>query len=623
MQEELRSRERRRTVWKSSAAPLLTVLALAAIFFLSYFNRFAGLRSGDGEFSGGMALLAGHLPYRDYYTAGPPLNQIKSAIELLLFGKMLIVSRAAAVVERLGMAALLYQWLRRSFSPQASMLASMVAIVVSAGDRSDPLASYNHDAILFAMVCGFAASVSLRAAGLRNMMYWAATAGAGAGLSTLTKQTVGLGTAVIVLAVGTAAGLCGSILAIGLWLPSFFMGFLVPVACVALWLRHLGVLHAAVRMLFVSGPSAKATHPWAFFERAAYIGWDNLVWVSLGLIAFALSARAVWRGLANPPGERGLPPQGLVVRAALLSVLGLFGACEVLSRAGLPAVWNFSKSAVYFTIFGVTIFGLALLYRALRRRQDYRTWELALFAAVSWSVAFTLSLSWPAFEAMTMPGLGLLIAATWEGVRRTRWLVSFLLAVLLTFQLREKLDLPFTFGYQDEPPIRFATAASGLPALRGMRLPPETVRAIDGSVRTAQAFTVCNETLFTYPEMGLLNTLANRAVPTLAGSHNIDVVPDWFAREEAQRLLKSRPAVIAYAAPTEDQLEAEESLWRNGHRSGQRDLVGVLNQLTRTYLLTDSFQLRAEDNPIRLYVRPDVGRPGSPDVGTANPQSCR
>src|ERR1700761_5833283 len=144
---------------RGEAVPVALLLALSSLFFFSYFNRFAGLRSGDGDFSGGMAMLAHRLPYRDYYTAGPPLNQIKSAMELAVFGKTLLVVRLAAVAERLVIAALLYAWLRRIFSSWASAIAALVTIIVSAGDHTDPLASYNHDAILFAILCGFLASL--------------------------------------------------------------------------------------------------------------------------------------------------------------------------------------------------------------------------------------------------------------------------------------------------------------------------------------------------------------------------------------------------------------------------------------------------------------------------------
>ena len=609
MQVRFGSSLKRQWSWRSEAVPLLTLLLLAALFFLSYFNRFAGVRSGDGEFSGGMALLAGRLPYRDYYTAGPPLNQIKSALELLIFGKALIVTRAAAVIERLCIAVLLYVWLRRNFGALATLLGSLVTVVVSAGDRSDPLASYNHDAIFFAMVCGYAACLSLDDVRLRRVFCCAAIAGAGAGLCALTKQTVGLGTAVTVFVIASVACIRRHPRAIPVWLTAYCVGFSVPVLAVGVYLRRLGVLAAAMRMLFVSGPSAKASHPADFVQRTVFVGWDNVVWVTLGLLALCLSGRAVWRSLIRhtDTSRPSIPDHSITV--VLLAGVGLFGICEMLSRLGVPAVWNFSKSAVYYTIFGMTLFAPILSLQAFRRRSDEaRLWDLAIFAAVGWCVAFTLSLSWPAFEAMTLPGLALLIAAAVEGAQSYRGVLYALLAVLLCFQLREKLDLPFTFGGQDEPPVRLATARSSLPALRGMLLPLSTLRLLDEATRSVQQSASPGETIFTYPEMGLFYALADRPFPTRAGSHNIDVVPDWFAREEATRLLDHPPAVLLYARPTEAQLLAEEKLWRHGSLSGQRDIIAALDKLTSSYVLNGTYRLDKNDNPIRVYVRSDRPR---------------
>ena len=583
------------------------MLLLATLFFLSYFNRFAGIRSGDGEFSGGMGLLVGRLPYRDYYTAGPPLNQIKSAVELLVFGKFLIVTRAAAVLERLTIAVLLYAWLRRNFTSLASMLGSLVTIIVSAGDRSDPLASYNHDAIFFAMICGYTACRSLDVVSRRRVIAWSAAAGVGAALSALTKQTVGLGVAIMVLLLASLFSLHRESWSLRAWLLSYLTGFTLPVLAVALYLQHLHVLQAAVRMLFISGPSAKAGHALDFVRRSLLIGADNAVWVLLGLLAFLFSGRAVWRGLHAETNTSAKSHEKRSLQLILLSTIGLFGICEALSRAGVPAVWNFSKSAVYYTLFGTTFFGAGILLQALRRRPEQeRLWNLAVLFGVSWTVAVTLSLSWPAFEAMTLPGLAVLIAASSDGWRGRRVIFYAVLGVLVCFQLREKLNLPFTFGYQDEPSVRQANIGSELYEMRGMRLPLSTVTLLDSATRFVQAHTTAGETIFTYPEMGIFYTLADRQPPTRAGSHNIDVVPDSMAREEAHRLLVNPPAVILYAKPSEQQIEAEEALWRNGQKSGQRALIAALDQITSTYVLTRTFLLDRGDDPIRLYVRSDA-----------------
>ncbi len=91
------------------------LLIAVGAFFLTYFNRFAGLRSGNGEYTAGVAFLSGQMPYRDYFTTAPPLNLLKSALLLKVFGTALIVSRTAGVAERLLIAAVLFGWLRQMF----------------------------------------------------------------------------------------------------------------------------------------------------------------------------------------------------------------------------------------------------------------------------------------------------------------------------------------------------------------------------------------------------------------------------------------------------------------------------------------------------------------------------
>ena len=519
----------------------------------------------------------------------------------------------AAVVERIATALLLYAWLRRSFSVTAATLASIVTIVVSAGDRSDPLASYNHDAILLAMLCGFAACRSLDKAAKGHVVLWATLAGAAASLSALTKQTVGLGVAASLLLLGFAA--CWSMWPklSGIWLLSYLVGLCVPILLVGSYLHHEGVLGAALNMLFITGPSAKAAEHGAFLRRAIFIGRDNLPWVTLGVCGLLLSGHSLWRGLQAGSAARQ-PASGTVLRCVLLLGIGLFGACEWLSRCGVPAVWNFSKSAVYYSLFGLSVVGLFLLlyclgHRGTERIGRKRAWELLLFTCVGWAVAMTLALSWPAFEAMTLPGLGLLLAASVDGVQRGRPALYTMFAVLVVFQVREKLDLPFTFALQDERPVREANQASTLPELRGMRLPESSLHFLQQSACSIAANTTAMDTIFTYPEMGLLYPLTNRSPPTWAGSHNIDVIPDEFTRREAARVQAHPPAMLIYARPSNAELRAEERLWRGGQPSGQRAIVSVLNGLAASYKLTGTYVLKPGDDPIRVYLRPDRVRP--------------
>lgn len=581
----------------------MAVALLLTLFFGFWFNRFAGLRSGDGEFTGGVAFLAHRLPYRDYYTAGPPLNQLKSAVEFSLFGQTLLVSRACGVMERLVLGALLFVWIRRLFSRSAAMLVTFVTMVISAGDRTDPLASYNHDAIFFAVLCGLLSSFVVSTQTTRNRLGFGLAAGVAAGCSSLTKQTVGLGTTVAVLTLLALATF--SLRGIKSTLQVFFvylMGFALPVLGTGIYLEHLGVLSAALHMMFVAGPAAKASGGHVFLTRELSVAAGNPVWVSLAFLALLLISVAVWRNLHAPNREE--PAGSCTTKYFFWGAAFVLLLAYTLSFTSLPALEDFGKASVYFSFLGCAALGVSLILLALRRpEQRERNWQLALLAAVGWAVAFTLSLSWPAFEAMTLPALALPLALAHDGARLWGRRFLYLVAAAMVFlQVREKLELPFAFAHEEEPAIRFAREHSELPALRGMRLPTETIRLLDTTTQVfQQAAPRASDPVFTYPEFGLVYALADRNPPTLAGSHNIDVVPDGFAKQEAERLLANPPKAILYARPAEADLLDDERIWRNGQPSGQRDLIAALDKITAHYDLVTTFVLKAGDTPIRLY----------------------
>jgi hypothetical protein len=581
--------------------PLLFGLTL--LFLLSFFNRFAGLRSGDGEYASGAAFLQGSMPYRDYFSPGPPLNVLKSALILKTFGIALIVSRIAGVAERLFLALVVFRWLVQLFRPWHALGASVVTMIVSTGDLTDPVASYNHDAILFAMIAGLAASLALEGGLERRTILLALMSGAAAALSLLAKQTVGLGAVASVgIAMIVLLTKIDGVRRAALWGASFAAGCAVPLAILALWLWRNHLLQIFLRMLFVTGPAAKAAHPYDFLIREVSIALDPPTWILPGLVGLAMSWRAIRRGFEAKDLSIATPKEQIVWAAAGVLVIG---TAEALAYTKIPVLHDFSKSSVYYVLLGLTLWLAGQTTRLFRTGMTRRAASLILFGAVAWSIAVMLSLSWPAFEPMTLPGLGFLLAAALDGVRaRSKWLLLLAMAAMVFLQVREKLDMPFGFGHQDEAPVRVANAVSAQPQLRGLRLAPEMVRFLDETVSLAATETRPGDTIFTYPELGLLYPLTGRQPPTWSGSHNIDVINDSLALEEAERLHHSHPALIVYYRLPEEVLRDEEKVWRGGRRSGQRDLIAAVEGLIANYRLAGSYVIRPGDPPIDVYVRP-------------------
>lgn len=600
---------------RESWAVMLPVLfGLTLLFLLSFFNRFAGLRSGDGEYVSGVMFLHGLIPYRDYFSPGPPLNVLKSAILLKTFGSALIVSRIAGVAERLVIAFVLFRWLIQLFRPWHALVASVVTIIISSGDLSDPIASYNHDAILLAMIAGLLASLALEGGhtvegslplktGLARRTIWLGfLSGVAAALSLTAKQTVGLGAiACVGLAMTILLAKLDGARRAAVWCASFAAGCAIPLAILTFWLWRNHILLTFLQMLFVTGPTAKATHPYDFLTRELTVAFLPPTWILPGAAGLALSWRAIRRGLREKDLRvASFKEQMIWIAAAVL----LIGTAEALVFTRIPVLHDFSKSSVYYVLLGLTLWLAGQMKWLFRSGITRREAQATLFAAVAWSIAVMLSLSWPAFEPMTLPGLGFLLAATLDGVQaRFRWFLLFAMAVMVFLQVREKLDRPFGFGHLDEASVRFATATSDQPQLRGIRMPPEMVRFLDDTVSLAAKKAQPGDTIFTYPEMGILYALTGRQPPTWALSHNIDVIDDAFARKEAQRLSRSRPALIVYYPLPEKVLRNEEKVWRGGRRSGQRDLIAAVEGLVASYRLAGSYVVAPGDPPIDVYVR--------------------
>jgi hypothetical protein len=592
----------------------ILAMVLTAVFFSLFFNRFAGIRSGAGEYGGGYVLVHGSVPFRDYFATSPPLNQFKSGILLSLFGENLIVSRTAGLVERSLIALLLYLWLLRLCRPAYAALAAFVTLVISTADFTDPVASYNHDCIFFALISGYLASFVLnRNRSIRSIVWIGLAAGVAAGLSLLTKQTIGLGATVAVpVVVAAIVWRLQTLRRAITWLLAFAGGAAIPVGALLVWLARLGALKVFLVANFIKGPAAKTQNGSSdFLTRALHLGFlaprPMMLAIGAALIAVWLMVRprSPHSGHAQDGHQQDGPRWEMpavavcgIVSIALGVVFSFRHWGEVHRSWPLNMIFLTAVAIVFLLILGTG----QLLRGTLTERQA----QIYLFAAVSFNVAFMLSLSFPMFSPMLLPGFGLIFASSLAGSSRLgRLAVCAIVMLVCVDTVRLKLDVPFGFGSFVEGPVSTANFHSDQAKLRGILLPADIVRLIDGTTHIVEANTSPRDTIFTYPEMALFYVLTDRKWPTQSASHNVDVVNDAMAKEEAARLLQNPPKVIIYLPETEEQSRTEETVWRNGHRMGQRDIAAAVETLARSYRLAAVYPTLPVNQNVYVYVRPD------------------
>jgi hypothetical protein len=592
-----------------------TVTALVTLcFFLLFWNRFLGLRSGDGGFTGGVFFLKGILPYRDYYCPTPPLFVFRSAAVLAIFGKLPIMLRGFAVFERLILSLLLYGWLARFFRVKDAALAAIVTTVVSAGDYADPVSSYNHFTIIMAIATGLAASYALdKGRTKRALAAIGCVAGFLALLCLATKQTIGLGvTVAIPLAVGLSLTRLEGFRKAFRFLAGFAAGWSIASLVWLAWMAHFGILRAFLTQAFVTGPAAKASHPGDFVVHTITT-MRGFWWAALIALAVLVIA---WGALRRSQNEEATDTNADSLKGILLVLLLGLGVIVASSLKPLPFRPDLAaKPTIYLALFGSGLLILYYLWRYLSGIISRRQSQFALIACIAFIVAFMTSLSFPAFEAMTIPGLALILAVLLNDFESwRRWLVYAACAALLCCGTQFKLRIPFGFDGWQEPSAKSATMTSSLPELRGFLLPANTIEFVDSTIRIIRENSSPADTIFVYPELGFFYGITERKPATFSCSHNFDVVPDSMAKEEAARLLRTRPAVLIYAPTSEQYLQANEAYWRNGKPSGQRDIIAAAETLTQEYRFVQVFRLYPFGDPVYVFVRPGAEGSGTPGV---------
>ena len=585
-----------------------SVVVVTFGYFLLFFNRFAGVRAANGSGLAGQAILAGCLPYRDYFYPLPPMHILKNALLTWLFGTAVIMPRVVALFERGLLALALYLWLARLFRLSSAAFGTILAIMVAAGDPTDMISSYNPDTIFWAVLTGFFASICLDWRSKRSASVYAVLCGVSAGVCFSYKQTIGLGmTAGVPVVVASLMWKAKGLSAVRRFCGCFLAGWLVPVGAIWIWLFHNHILGLYLKQIFFKGPSAKAGNPGDFVVRWVQVTLANPA-LLIGYVIAVLALIPVLKRLTKPP--RGRPeatnsPRILILVLALSAgaiVAGRFAAYHgfptiVLALVAIKASVDLSWLACGF----LTVwFGGLFVFDNLSDQQP----QFWLFNIVGFVSAFMLSLSWPAWEAMAMPGLGFLVAAFLDRSPRGSRLVCYAAGTLLLFSLVVwKLDLPFGFADWAEPPARTATVRSSLPELKGFLLPQPEVTMLDGITQIMREHLRPGDTIFTYPTMPIFYALSGRWFPTFATDHNIDDCPDDIARRDAATLLRVRPAVIVYYRQDPAFLKAEEITWRRGAPSGRRAIIAAIDMLVKQYSLAASYDAPPTNLKVQVYVR--------------------
>lgn len=569
---------------------VLTV-GITLFFILLWWNRYFAVTNEGWHFSFAQQIVQGSVPYRDFYLFVPPLMQLEMAATIKLFGNYLIGSQIIAILEMLVLALVLYSWMARLVSSCEALVASTFTMILFLVCYTEPLDGLHTPAGFYPVLALAASSFALqRRAPAPGLVF---VAGIFAGLSVLAKQTSGIATvlSLVILVPVLGLGLYRRKAAVRLLLM-FLLGLGLPLAAVSLWLARNGALYSAISDVFLKGTSSKGS-PGEILLRPGEMVWGDFylrrALLSAGVL-IAVLLLPVMRRLPEYEPRSTARKRLWVIGAALFSSMTVGWMISRFSSRHVPALpvhpEDVSKLAAEI---GASVLCIHYGWLLMRGHKKAAEIQHLLANGFSLAIAYFVSLSWPVYSTMILPGLAIVLATVLKGWKATKLypvLIAWCCLVAAYFTWK-KCDAPYDWGGWREPNIRSATERSSIPELKGYRFSPATLDFLTRVTRDIQTHSRPDQPIYVYPDMAIFYVLSHRRPDTFAYIHYIDVAPDFIDRKDAQILRKSPPAVVVYLRPTENELRGGESLFRDGHPSGQRDLIAALDAIRPAFHVLD------------------------------------
>ena len=113
--------------------------------------------------------------------------------------------------------------------------------------------------------------------------------------------------------------------------------------------------------------------------------------------------------------------------------------------------------------------------------------------------------------------------------------------------------------------------------------------------------------VFVFPHMLIFNVMSGRTNSNFVPVTWFDVCPDQYAISTAEWIERTRPKIIINMIISKLAIDVHEKLFRNGNKSGQREIMKVINELKMNgdYVVIDTFNGSGDspDWPIEILLR--------------------
>lgn len=556
-------------------------LGLIAFLMFYAFNRYLPFQ--DGWFHYYVLLTQrGELPYRDFFYFLQPIPLFMFEL-LAKIGPEFIVSRYYGVFERLVLFVVLYYLLRKEFSPSSTFVGVLGGIFLYQSHNSDVMYSYYQTTLLLFLIvllC-FKKAETSSLSGLYFLI-----SGIFASLVFFTKQSNGL---VVFLLSIFLLFLDGQFKQGLKRLFPFLVGYFIPLTIIIGWLVKFQLMTSYISQVF-GGASSKGPIAYillGFFNRH-YAPENFLIIISIVLLlVFAVWQRWTYFRIVDKIETDNDWNCFLLVGFILFSVLGFLVPLSTQNATGIFYIEKFYGLLwVYSVFFVLFLLSLNIGFRWISRKPQIFSPAISRLILGSFAWMYAHGMSYQLEEHGTLLGFAVVLAIFFDRIQSKnnsfRFIILTAVFLVALVGVIQKRQIPYSWwGWIEYGHIK--TVTSSVPVFRGFHLSPENNEFYETVYKDILEHSTQNDTIYTYPHIPIFNYITNRLQPTFSPVHYFDVCPDPIAIQDAELLKRNPPKMIIFLDMPENVYQFHENGFRDGHLSGQREIVSVVQQIVLQY----------------------------------------
>ena len=598
---------------------LASVLVGTLLFVALFWNKSITLVEGWYNLYAQFILQEGLVPYKDFPLIVPPIALGLWTVVQAVFGNTLVVFRVMDIGVKLLLGGSFYHLFTRFYSEKIAVLGALIVnfiFISSIFDNGVP--SYNIYAIILCIWLIIAGRAFLKQLFVKNTISNGALWGIGTlfALSFLNKQTSGPLTIIAVCAV----------LHLAVWRQKGFKEMckvflkllassLVVVGLVWIALAAWGCLPDYLNQIFFSS-EAKGSLENIFLKRIVeiFVSYEFVRALLLGgIISFTIQvlvSNKIVRLYKKPSFMMNNKRMGLFVGSVLGGILAAIGCAWIKTvhsvQVGHFHLSSYSSNLNAFIIAGLCLFVFLCLYSALMalfvKKRNYRVYAELLLYISFLAMAYSAVLSY-GFPVSYPYVLAIVFCFLFKQRIQWNWTKDIVLlgfaGLVAFFCVSMKLESPSFFHGWRAGSVVQPLEKSFIPALRGLKIPVEEKKMLEDIYTDVQRYTNPSDPILAFNNNQLFYLLLNRPPYTRYISYYYDVSPDSESLQTIEKMKRGPlPKAIVYLRFSEGSRQFHEKIFRDGQRSGQRQLDEYIQHLidSGVYKVIRHYEKKAAKN---------------------------